>query len=215
MWFIVSVIYKIKTGSWRSGMAQTDAVLISTVTAFHFMMTSSNGKIFRVTGLFLRGIHRSPVNYPHKGQWRGALMFTLICARINGWVNNPEAGDLRRHCTHYDVIVMCLTKDMSFGLGIVCDTAVIKIGRKWDFVLSKGIPISHPHYGFILMTVIPHFYFNDYHLQTRIPHQCWYHKIITNEHIYKQCIWSCWVSSVTKRIGPDFCIFDKHEMFER
>ena len=48
----------------------------------------------------------SPVNSPHKGQWRGALMFTLICARINGWVNNREAGDLRRYRPHYDVIVM-------------------------------------------------------------------------------------------------------------
>ena len=56
---------------------------------------------------FVRGIHRSPVNPPHKGQWSGALMFTLICARINGWVNNREAGDLRRYLTHYDVIVMC------------------------------------------------------------------------------------------------------------
>ena len=42
----------------------------------------------------------------HKGQWRGALMFSLICTRINGWVNNGEAGDLRRHCAHYDVTVM-------------------------------------------------------------------------------------------------------------
>ena len=57
---------------------------------------------------FVRGIHRSPVNSPHKGQWRGALMFTLICARINGWVNNREAGDLRRYRAHYDVIVMQL-----------------------------------------------------------------------------------------------------------
>ena len=56
--------------------------------------------------LFVRGIHRSPVNSPHKGQWRGALMFSLICARINGWVNKREAGDLRRHHAHYDVIVM-------------------------------------------------------------------------------------------------------------
>ena len=55
---------------------------------------------------FVRGIHRSPVNSPHKGQWRGALMFSLICARINGWVNNGEASDLRRHRAHYDVIVM-------------------------------------------------------------------------------------------------------------
>ena len=45
---------------------------------------------------FVQGIHRSPVNSPHKGQWRGALMFSLICTRINGWVNNGEAGDLRR-----------------------------------------------------------------------------------------------------------------------
>ena len=55
---------------------------------------------------FVRGIHRPPVNSPHKGQWRGTLMFTLICARINGWVNNCEAGDLRRNRAHYDVIVM-------------------------------------------------------------------------------------------------------------
>ena len=55
---------------------------------------------------FVRGIHRSPVNSPDKGQWRGALMFSLICTRRNGWVNNREAGDLRRHRTHYDVIVM-------------------------------------------------------------------------------------------------------------
>ena len=55
---------------------------------------------------FVRGIHRFPVNYPHKGQWRGDLMFSLICARINGWVNNGEAGDLRRHHAHFDVIVV-------------------------------------------------------------------------------------------------------------
>ena len=55
---------------------------------------------------FVRGIHRSPVNSPHKGQWCGALMFSLICARINGWVNNREAGDLRRHQAHCGVIVM-------------------------------------------------------------------------------------------------------------
>ena len=55
---------------------------------------------------FVRGIHRLPANSPHKGQWRGALMFALICVRKNGWVNNREAGDLRRHRAHYDVTVM-------------------------------------------------------------------------------------------------------------
>ena len=53
---------------------------------------------------FLWGINWSLVNSPHKGQWTGALMFSLICTWINGWVN--EAGDLRHHPTHYDVIVM-------------------------------------------------------------------------------------------------------------
>ena len=47
-----------------------------------------------------------PVKSPHKGQWRGALMFSLICAWINNWVNNREAGDLRRHRGHYDVNAM-------------------------------------------------------------------------------------------------------------
>ena len=55
---------------------------------------------------FVRGIHRSPVNSPHKGQWRGVLMFSLICVWIHDWVNNREVGDLRRYRTHYDVTVM-------------------------------------------------------------------------------------------------------------
>ena len=55
---------------------------------------------------FVRGIHWSPVNSPHKGQWRGALMFSSICASINAWVYNREAGDLRHHYTHYDIIVI-------------------------------------------------------------------------------------------------------------
>ena len=57
---------------------------------------------------FVLGIHRSPVNSPHKGQRRGALIFSLIWASINGWVNNREAGDLRRNRPHYDVTVMCV-----------------------------------------------------------------------------------------------------------
>ena len=55
---------------------------------------------------FVRGIHRSPVNSPHKGQWRGGLMFSSIYAWINRWANNGNTGDLRRHSAHYDVIVM-------------------------------------------------------------------------------------------------------------
>ena len=55
---------------------------------------------------FVRGIHRSPVNSPQKGQWRGALMFSLICVWINDWVNDREAGDLKRYRANFDVTVM-------------------------------------------------------------------------------------------------------------
>ena len=55
---------------------------------------------------FVRGIYRSPVNSPHKGQWGEALMFSSICAWINGWVNNRGAGELRRRRAHYFVSVI-------------------------------------------------------------------------------------------------------------
>ena len=58
---------------------------------------------------FVWGIHRSRGNSPHKGQWRWALVFSLIWVWINSWINNHEAGDLRRCRVHYDVIVMWWT----------------------------------------------------------------------------------------------------------
>ena len=39
---------------------------------------------------FVRGIHRSPRNSPHKGQCRGALTFCVICAWIKGWFETPS-----------------------------------------------------------------------------------------------------------------------------
>ena len=49
------------------------------------MMKSSNGNIFRV------------LNSPYEGQWRGTMMFSLICAWTNGRVNTRHVGDFRRH----------------------------------------------------------------------------------------------------------------------
>ena len=80
---------------------------------------------------FVWEIHRSPVNSLHKGQWCGALMFSLIYTRINGWVNNGEAGDLRRRRAHYDVTVILVTR-LSCGMtamwhdcpAISCDMAM-------------------------------------------------------------------------------------------
>ena len=60
---------------------------------------------------FVRGIHRSSVNSPHKIHWRRALMCSLIWAWINGWVNNCVADDLRRHRAHHNVIVMASRPD--------------------------------------------------------------------------------------------------------
>ena len=51
----------------------------------------------------VQGIPRSPVNSPHKDQWNGALVFSLICVWTNTWPNNGDAGDLRRHHTHFYV----------------------------------------------------------------------------------------------------------------
>ena len=72
----------------------------------HHMMMSSNGNIFHITGP-LWGESTSHWWTPlTKGQWHGALMFSLICAWTNGWENNRDAGDLRRHHVHYEVTVM-------------------------------------------------------------------------------------------------------------
>ena len=68
-----------------------------------------------------------PVNSPHKRQWRGALMFSLICAWINDWVNNREAGDLRRH--HYDVIVMCRYNTIDYNMILHTAPTVIEAGQ--------------------------------------------------------------------------------------
>ena len=67
-------------------------------------------KIYRLyrmfNGPFVRGIHLSPVDSPHRSQWRGAYMFSLICVWTNGWANNRDADDLICHRAHYDVTVM-------------------------------------------------------------------------------------------------------------
>ena len=78
-----------------------------------FMMTSSNGNIFRVTGSLCgeftgdRWIPRTMAS--------GAELWCFLWSAPwkNGWVNNREAGDLRRHCAHYDVIVISHTDKMA------------------------------------------------------------------------------------------------------
>ena len=78
---------------------------------------------------FLRGIHRLPLNSPHKGQWCGALLLSLICVWINGWVNNREAGDLRRDRAHQDVIVM---------VWVVCPCYIVRLSWHCDAVRAPA-----------------------------------------------------------------------------
>ena len=92
-----------------------------------------------------------------KGQWHGALMFSLICAWINAWENNCEAGDLRCHHAHYDVIAMinhvhpsvCLSVYISWMLkyGWCCKGTILWLFIPWtneiDYDLFRQ---SHVHF---------------------------------------------------------------------
>ena len=86
---------------------------------------------------FVRGINRWPVNSPPKGQWRETLMFSLICAWTNCWINNRDAGDLRRYRVHYDVIVMKIDSAQS------CSSFqwlwITFVGRVTSFTTANGI----------------------------------------------------------------------------
>ena len=95
---------------------------------------------------FVRGIHRSPVNSPHKGQWRGALMFSLICVWIIGWVNNREAGDLRRYRAHYDVIVMLTGIHLAQMMGVmhsITDIFMHAFGWLWYCNIADKFVAEH------------------------------------------------------------------------
>ena len=119
-----------------------------------------------------------PVNSPHKGQWRGALMFSLICAR-NVWINNGGAGDLRRHRVYYDVSVMiccawckcdCLYTTVIFSVHnfrlLAAGISQVPLSRKYYIYLSdyatsilQTIPwIQQTQHNFCVFVVIVIFF---------------------------------------------------------
>ena len=85
---------------------------------WHDMMTSSNGNIFCVTGP-LRGEFIGPGEFPaQRPVTRSFDVFFDWRLNIYGWVNNREAGVLRRHRPHYNVIVItCDVVDLHSILG--------------------------------------------------------------------------------------------------
>ena len=116
---------------------------------------------------FVRGIHRWPVNSPHKGQWRRALTFSLIW--INCWVNNREAGDLRRHRVHYDISVMwtstdnlqvhqfrellrmryeCLPTIRVFETHMRFVATLVHTSKEWSYQIEKKYKKHHCRYCF-------------------------------------------------------------------
>ena len=102
---------------------------------------------------FVRGIHRFPVNSPPKGQWRGALMFSFVCAWINGWVGNREAGDLRCHRAHFDVIVMGepfkiikLPLYLKWTWGVRCSSVVLSIIFLFSWFYGGNTWVSVPRW---------------------------------------------------------------------
>ena len=107
---------------------------------------------------FVRGIHWSPVDSPHKCQWRWDLMFSLNCAWTKVWANNRNVGDFRHHRVHYDVNVMHMKKGfqlpMVFQYGMLISNArqiilqIISV-RKWLILLlffhrSRFALLLHP-----------------------------------------------------------------------
>ena len=83
---------------------------------------------------FVRGIRRSPVNSPHKAQWRGALMFSLICIlnkRLSkqswGWWFETPSCSLSCHCNAMNKCfwdaVEYLSEKMSYTWGTEPTTA--------------------------------------------------------------------------------------------
>ena len=74
-------------------------------------MTSSNGDIFRVTNP-LCGEFTGPGEFPAQKQVTRSFDVSLICVWMNDWVNDGEAGDLRRYPAHCDVTVMQNTRNL-------------------------------------------------------------------------------------------------------
>ena len=57
-------------------------------------------EIFYALLALCEGIYRWPGDSIHKGRWRGALIFSLVCAQTNGLTNSWITGDMRHHDFH-------------------------------------------------------------------------------------------------------------------
>ena len=92
---------------------------IYTLSYYHHQIGSMNCyPLFRVRSwnnglrcmsLYILTIIEETGEFPHKGQWRWALMFSLITAWTNSWVNNRNPGDLRPIMTSLLWVISCIS----------------------------------------------------------------------------------------------------------
>ena len=87
---------------------------------------------------FMRGIHRSPVDSPHKSYWRRVLMFSLICAWANSWANNRDTSDSRCNWAHYDDTVM-FVRFLSLYCARYLFIFYCDISRVYSYMYMKNI----------------------------------------------------------------------------
>ena len=94
---------------------------------------------------FVRGIHRSPVNFCHKGQWHGALMFSLICT-LNKRLSKQSWGwwfdtPLRSLWRHYNVMAYVINSLLPRSAGCDVKHAILNLASLIRLVSSDHLLI--------------------------------------------------------------------------
>ena len=134
------------------------------------MMTSSNGNIFRFTDPLWgesTGYRWIPLT---KSQWRGGLMFSLICTWTKVWANNQDAGDLRRHDAHYDVIVTVCP--LLLFLFVWLFVFVVIVAVVTDKRVDLSIPSSLVPF-WCITTKMPQSHFSSFKISERLNGHMW------------------------------------------
>ena len=103
-----------------------------------------------------------------KGQWGGALIFSLNCAWTDAWANDRNAGDLGRHRAHCDVIVMYHNEDAS----IRAPWLHSQLRRLWKTVPHWNVSATPYWFNFIASS--GETYSRDLH---------------ANDDYWTQCVW--------------------------
>ena len=103
-------------------------------------VTSSHKNTFRITGPFVRGIHRSLMDSSHKGpMMRTFPLFPLMFAWINHWTSSRVASDKfatsRQSCI---VTVNGLWKCQQ-NIGLYVHNATVWIDRRFILVVCCGV----------------------------------------------------------------------------